>query len=83
MSDINGVKVELPITLNFGKGGNIGDGGDGGSILIIADEMTGIGKISANGGDGKNGGKGGLINIQAKKSNFTGDISANGGKSEK
>lgn len=83
MSDINGVKVELPISLNFGKASSPNDGGDGGSIFIITEEMTGNGKILANGGDGKNGGKGGQVHIQAKKNNFTGDISANGGKSVK
>ena len=83
MSDNNGIKVEPHLSLNLGKGNKSDDGGDGGSIFIITEEMKGEGKISANGGKGKNGGKGGQIHIQAKKNNFTGEISVDGGKSEK
>lgn len=83
MPDINGIKIEPKISLNIGNKGDDENGGDGGTVMIITEKLTGNGKISANGGDGKKGGKGGQVHIQAKQNSFTGEISANGGKSEK
>lgn len=84
MTDFNGIKIEPKIILpklQFGRAGKDGQGGEGGSIMIIAEEIIGDGQIIANGGDGTTGGKGGSVHIQAIKNNFKGKISAKGGDS--
>lgn len=85
MGDINNIKFEphfkLPKIL-FGKAGANGQGGQGGSIFVITEELTGEGEITADGGDGSIGGRGGQIHIQAKNNYFKGKISAKGGKGE-
>ena len=78
MIDLNAVK-NLNVKLNIGKGNQKGEGGQGGSILIVSDEIRGRGKISAEGGKGFRGGMGGNINIISKKNKFRGKISAKGG----
>lgn len=55
-------------------------GGDGGSIFIFSNKLSGNGKISVNGGDGTVPGRGGHIHIQTLQSDFQGAIEANGGK---
>jgi len=55
-------------------------GGSGGSIWLIANNITGTGNISANGGDADiGGGGGGRIAIYATLDTFTGQITAYGG----
>jgi len=80
MVDFNGIKVEPHFKLDIGKSARKGNGGDGGSILIFTEHLSGNGKVLADGGNGKQGGKGGNINIIAKKNNFKGEISAKGGE---
>lgn len=83
MSDINGVKIEPKVSLNFGNSGKNNQGGQGGSIIIISEELNGSGLITADGGEGEVGGNGGSINIQTKRNNFKGTLSAKGGRSTK
>lgn len=79
MGDISSIKIEphfkLP-KIQFGKSGKKGEGGNGGTIVIFTEEMTGSGVILA---DGEMGGKGGNIHIEAKRNSFKGKISAKGG----
>ena len=60
------------------------NGAEGGSIYIIADVISGTGKITADGGDSPyyitSGGPGGRIAIYYETNNFTGDVTANGGR---
>ena len=67
-----------------------GGGGSGGSIWVLANELTGTGVISANGGDGhvrgpyvvscgSGGGGGGRIAIYYDASTYTGTFSNHGG----
>lgn len=79
MIDLNAIK-NLNFKFSLGKGGTSGIGGDGGSIMIIAETIIGDGKIIVDGGDGDRGGKGGNVHIQAKSNNFKGKISAKGGE---
>ncbi len=58
-------------------------GGDGGSIFIISEKLTGSGNISANGGDGDIGGRGGKVRVETIENKFKGNISTNGGDSKK
>jgi len=58
-----------------------GTGGDGGIIMVMAQNLSGSGKIIADGGQGLVGGKGGNIRIQSEKNSFSGTISATGGNS--
>jgi hypothetical protein len=71
------------LKLNFGKNSKKGQGGQGGSILIYCEEISGSGEISATGGDGIIGGEGGSINVIANKNNFSGKINVSGGKTIK
>lgn len=83
MMDFNGIKISPNIKLNFGKSGKNARGGDGGSIVILTEDINGSGKIIADGGDGQKGGAGGNINIIAEENRFRGEISAKGGKGYK
>ena len=79
MIDINAIK-NLNLKLKFGKTDSKDEGGQGGSILIISEEIKGNGQITADGGDGIKGGKGGSVNIIAQKNKLRGKISAKGGE---
>lgn len=81
MADINNIKLEPHFKLNIGKAGQKGNGGEGGTILIITEDLSGTGTISSDGGDGIMGGKGGKVIIEAKRNKYKGKISATGGKS--
>ncbi len=81
--DINNIKFEPHIKLpkiQFGKNGKIGQGGDGGQVVIITEKLLGDGEITTDGGDGIIGGKGGKIHIEARIDKFQGKLSANGGR---
>lgn len=56
-------------------------GGEGGQVFIITENISGNGKITADGGDGEMGGNAGKIHIESKTNNYSGNISAKGGKS--
>jgi HNH endonuclease len=57
-----------------------GHGGEGGTISLITERLSGSGKILAEGGRGSIGGKGGKIHIQSRINKFSGTISSSGGK---
>jgi len=63
------------------KFNNIGKGGDAGEVFIAAKNISGDGKITADGGHGSIGGKGGKITIISENNQFAGRISAKGGQS--
>jgi len=81
MADFNNFKIEPHIKLNIGKAGRDGSGGEGGTILIITEDLCGTGGLIADGGNGIIGGKGGSVIVEAKRNRFRGRISAKGGKS--
>lgn len=54
--------------------------GHGGSVFIISKNISGSGKISADGGNGVVPGHGGKIEIISDNHQFAGEISAKGGK---
>jgi hypothetical protein len=86
LGDINNIKFEPHVNLpnfQFGPSGKKSQGGDGGTIMIFAEQVVGSGAMLADGGDGEMGGKGGNIHIETRTNNFKGKISANGGKSVK
>lgn len=58
-------------------------GGKGGSIFIISENLRGNGLISVDGGSGNIGGEGGQVQIETKNNNYTGKVSAKGGDSTK
>jgi len=74
---------KLKVILNFGKDkkSRIGQGGDGGEVLIMARKIIGSGFINAMGGDGGNGGRGGGVTLIAEENQSFGGISVDGGKS--
>ena len=55
-------------------------GGDGGTVMLVTQDLSGSGKITAEGGKGIIGGKGGKIQIQTETNNFKGTVSASGGQ---
>lgn len=83
MYDCNNVKLEPHFKLQFGKGGKKGQGGDGGQVILMTENLSGEGRITTDGGDGEIGGKGGHVYIDAKENKFKGGISAKGGRSVK
>ena len=63
------------------RGTNLGNGGDGGDVLVIAKKIIGNGKIIADGGDGSSGGRGGRVTLISEDNQFSGAVSAKGGRS--
>ncbi|KAL1808836.1 hypothetical protein ACET3Z_025826 [Daucus carota] len=65
------IRVEVKNVFDFqgslladgGDGGVKGGGGSGGSIYIVAHDMTGNGRLSASGGNGFAGGSGGRVSV--------------------
>ncbi|KAK1365313.1 Protein diaphanous 1 like [Heracleum sosnowskyi] len=65
------IRVEVKNVFDFqgslladgGDGGVKGGGGSGGSIYIVAHDMTGYGRVSASGGNGFSGGSGGRVSV--------------------
>lgn len=68
--------------LLMGAAGGPGQGGQGGTVMIIAEKMIG-GGIDVSGGDGEIGGNAGTAVLQVKDLNLTAEIKAKGGKSNK
>jgi hypothetical protein len=58
------------IAADGGSGYGIGGAGSGGSVLLLADTLTGLGRISADGGVGLAGGGGGRVAV------YVGDLIA-------
>lgn len=69
MIDFSAIK-NLNLELKFGKSGQNGRGGDGGSILIFTKRILGSGKIRAEGGNGKIGEKGEISILLQEKTNL-------------
>lgn len=81
--DCNLGKSDRPMKINTTQSVDLKKGGDGGQVFIITGNISGNGKITADGGDGEMGGNAGKIHIESKTNNYSGNISAKGGKSTK
>ena len=77
VNDVNSGK-----RIMMGAAGDFGQGGQGGTVMITAEKMTG-GNINVNGGDGQIGGSGGNVILNVKDLSLTEKIHAKGGKSKK
>lgn len=76
-------KSDRLMNINTTQSIDLKKGGDGGQIFIISENISGNGKITADGGDGEMGGNAGKIHIESKTNSYSGNISAKGGKSAK
>lgn len=68
--------------LLMGAAGGLGQGGQGGTVMIIAEKMTG-GGIDVSGGNGLIGGNAGTAILRVNDLNLTKKVKAKGGKSTK
>ncbi len=66
----------------MGAAGGPGQGGQGGTVMIVAEKMIG-GGIDVSGGDGEIGGSAGTAVLHIKDLNLTTKIKAKGGKSSR